>query len=126
MNHCLDSLLTGSRDLKHTSKLIYDQLPSGIVWHASDLLDAEISSSTLYSRLITRLEHLQNLFLLERLLLKHGHSDAQELIDISREMLRLTSRVWKESDRLTGLHGDFEWLVSLSQVFSLFLTNCYR
>ena len=65
----------------------------------------------LYSRLLTRLEHLQNLFLLERILIKHGHDTAQDLIDISNEMLSLTSGIWKERDRLLGLHGDFEWLV---------------
>lgn len=99
------------RDLKQRSKSTYAQLPFAITCHAGDLLDLEISSWALYSRLLTRLEHLQNLFLLERMLIKHSHVNAQELIDISREMLGLTSGIWKERDRLAGLHGDFEWLV---------------
>ena len=45
------------------------------------------------------------------MLIKHTHANAQDLIDISREMLSLTSGIWKERDRLVGLHGDFEWLV---------------
>jgi hypothetical protein len=66
---------------------------------------------TLYSRLLTRLEHLQSLFLLERLLTKRDHINSEQLIDISMEMLAITSGIWKYRDRLMELHSDFEWLV---------------
>jgi hypothetical protein len=115
----MKSLLMNVRDLKQRSKSTYAQLPSAIICHPIDISDLDISSRTLYSRLLTRLEYLQNLFLLERLLIKHGHANAQELIDISGEMLRLTLSIWKERDRLLGLHGDFEWLASHTLLFCL-------
>jgi hypothetical protein len=66
----------------------------------------------LYARTVTHLEHLENLFLLERLLIKHGGGNMQDLIDISCEMLDLTLVWWKHSNRFAGMHSDLEWLVS--------------
>jgi hypothetical protein len=65
----------------------------------------------LYARTVTRLEHLENLFLLERLLIKHGGGNMQELIDVSCDMLDLTLVWWKHSNRFAGMHSDLEWLV---------------
>jgi hypothetical protein len=92
-------------------------------YHPDDLSDHSIPSWDLYSRLLTRLEHLQNLFLLERLLIKQGHATAQDLVDVSIEMLSLTSGIWKERERLMCVSGDFEWLVCL--LFSYLLFSLY-
>lgn len=89
----------------------YAQLPSVIKYDSADVLDSRVSSLTLYSRLITRLEYLQNLFLLERLLIKHLGMSSRELVTVSLEMLSMTAGIWKQRERLLGLHSDFEWLV---------------
>lgn len=80
-----------------------------------------IDAPTLYTKLLVRLEHLQNLFFLERLSSKlltlgvseepHRPSPPSSLVEISFEMVSLTLVFWTHQDRLDGLHGDFEWLV---------------
>lgn len=77
-----------------------------------------MKGSALYARTVTRLEHLENLFLLERLLIKHGGGNMQDLIDISCDMLDLTLVWWKHSNRFAGMHSDLEWLVRYFLAFS--------
>lgn len=61
------------------------------------------------------LEHLQNLFFIARLLIKWGYSNQAELLEVSFEMVAVALVFWTHMDRLAGLHGDFEWLVSVSR-----------
>lgn len=65
------------------------------------------------------LEHLQNLFFITRLLVQWGHDSNAELLNVSFEMVSVTLVFWTHMDRLAGLHGDFEWLVS----FAISLTS---
>ncbi len=60
----------------------------------------------------TRSKHLQNHFLLERLAIKYGDNDGQELLDIARELLSLILVLYTNLDRFLGRHHNFEWLVS--------------
>ena len=62
-------------------------------------------------RLLIHLEHLQNLFFVERLLLRYGQPDEGDLLVVSSEMVNLTVLIWKYKDRLIGFTGDFEWIV---------------
>lgn len=107
------SLLTFCRTLKHRSNQEYSQLPAVITYDPGDFLRLDVPSPTLYSRLLTRLEYLQNLFLLQRLFVKYTLASVQELVDISAEMLEMASNIWKHRDRLSGLHSDFEWMVTI-------------
>ena len=82
---------------------------------------AEIPGDTLYAQILTRLEHLLNLFMLERILTRHKVATGQSLIDVSLEMLRSTLVFWRQKDQFIGLYSDFEWLVCPPYVRSLTL-----
>ncbi|KAK3936095.1 zinc finger transcription factor YRR1 [Diplogelasinospora grovesii] len=70
------------------------------------------AAAALYAKLLVRLEHLQNVFFIERLLAKHGPGrGGVELLRTSVEMVTLTLVFWTHKDRLYAMHGDFEWLV---------------
>ena len=105
-------ILTLLSDLKQQTYRMYEQLPVAIAYRPSDPLDLSLSRQKLFSRFLIRLGYLQNLFILERLLLKDGRTNGQELIDVAKEMLSLTLLIFKHPDRFTGFQSDFEWLVS--------------
>ncbi|KAJ0317683.1 hypothetical protein COL5a_011048 [Colletotrichum fioriniae] len=75
-----------------------------------DIQNRKLDISLLYTRLIMKLEHLQNMFFIERLLAKRGHDDGA-LLSVSFEMVSKTLMFWTNMDRLSCMNGDFEWLV---------------
>jgi len=91
-------------------KLI-DSIPKSMLYNQEDIRDRKVPPSMLYTRMLTLLEHLQNMFFAERLLIQKGHDGHADLLAVSFQMLELTLIFWMHMDRLAGLHGDFEWLV---------------
>ncbi|KAJ0160375.1 hypothetical protein CTA2_8086, partial [Colletotrichum tanaceti] len=85
-------------------------LPKILVFKEEDVQDRKLDVSLLYVRLIVHLEHLQNMFFIERLLAKRGHDDGA-LLSVSFEMVSKTLMFWTNMDRLSCINGDFEWLV---------------
>lgn len=83
-----------------------------MAYNKNDAFNEAIQGPILYARTLVRLEFLQNMFLIERLLLKYGQGNMQELIEISRDMLDITLNCWKHRDRFFGMISDFEWIVS--------------
>lgn len=90
---------------------VMSQLPECIVFDEDDVANAAIDGPTLYSKILVRLEHLQNLFFIERLLDKDGRAADSQILEISMELVSLTLIFWIYQDRLRGLQGDSEWLV---------------
>ncbi|KZL87499.1 fungal specific transcription factor [Colletotrichum incanum] len=84
--------------------------PQILVFKEEDVQDRKLDVSLLYVRLIVLLEHLQNMFFIERLLAKRGHDDGA-LLSVSFEMVSKTLMFWTNMDRLSCMNGDFEWLV---------------
>lgn len=84
--------------------------PPIVVFKDEDIQDRKIDVAILYIRLIVYLEHLQNMFFIERLLVKRGHDDGA-LLAVSFEMVSKTLLFWTNMDRLSVMNGDFEWLV---------------
>lgn len=97
--------------MKEKSLAAVMQFPASINFNPSDVKNPCVDAPALYTKLLLRLEHLNNLFLVERLLSKHHPGHDTELLDISFEMVSLTLVFWTHKDRLAGLQGDFEWLV---------------
>ena len=87
------------------------QLPSVIQFLKSELDNTNVPGYVLYAQILTRLEFLLNLFLLERLLKRHNIVTGQDLVEVSHEMLDLTLLFWRKKERFVGLYADFEWLV---------------
>lgn len=99
-------------ELKRRQDSIFAEYPSGLKYHSNDLRDLSISGSTLYTKLVIYLEHLQNLFFIARLLVQRGHDSHADLMRVSFEMVSGTLIFWTHMDRLArGVHVDCEWLV---------------
>lgn len=86
-----------------------EEFPAFIKYEDSDLRSLEVG--ILYWKLLMRLEHLLNLFFIERLLLKLGYAQG-ELLSVSFDMITYTLPFWTHQDTLLPLRGDCEWLVS--------------
>ncbi|KAF7561636.1 hypothetical protein G7046_g2528 [Stylonectria norvegica] len=98
--------------LKQQENLASQQFPEMVIYRSGDLIDSTVDAPALYTKLLVRLEHLQNLFFIERLLNRtRGYTRSQELVDVSLEMVSLTVIFWTHKDRMLGLQSDFEWLV---------------
>lgn len=67
----------------------------------------------MYTKLFIRLEHLQNLFLIERLLHHIQPEPAQNnLINVCLDIISVTVVFWTRNDCLVGMEGDHEWLIT--------------
>ena len=67
----------------------------------------------LYYQIIVSLEHLQNLFIIERLLHRQGHPEsALHLLEVSFEMVSQTLEFWKSHTLFVHMQGDLEWLAT--------------
>ncbi|KAK1252161.1 hypothetical protein MKX08_003348 [Trichoderma sp. CBMAI-0020] len=71
---------------------------------------ADTDAQTFYSKHEMRLDHLLNIFLVERLLLKHGHSRT-DLLRTSFEMVVLTLRLWTHKHRWVEIPGESQRLL---------------
>jgi len=64
-------------------------------------------------RIFARLTHLQNTFLLERLMLQYGALDEGDVLVVSFEMISLALLFWTHKDKFRDIRRDFEWIVSV-------------
>lgn len=102
-----------NRALRSQQSDIFKTVPRVVIYRSEDIQDPETTPPILYTKLLVRLEQLQNLFFIERLCQKIGHEHAPsvELLNVSLEMVSLTLIFWTHQDQLSGFQSDFEWLV---------------
>lgn len=91
----------------------FARLPNVLHYRPGDLNDPRIEDHTFFPRLVIQLEHLQNIFFIERLLLRHGKEDRADILATSFELVSVTLSVWTHRERLMEVQEDSEWLVSL-------------
>ncbi|PTB63102.1 fungal-specific transcription factor domain-containing protein [Trichoderma citrinoviride] len=107
-------------NLKRREMQIVAGFPPCILYQPEDVNNPDISGRDLYARLLVWLEHLQNLFLIERLLskLQQDEDNSQEapssssssrLFDISLEMVTLAHLFWTHQNRLKTVEDCVEW-----------------
>ncbi|KAK8862332.1 hypothetical protein PGQ11_008567 [Apiospora arundinis] len=89
----------------------YSSFPDVLIFRLEEVSDHALDPAIRYSRFLVRLEHLQNLFFIQRLYAKHGQSDRSELLTVSYEMVSITIFFWTHRDWFRGTLGDYEWLV---------------
>ncbi|KAL6899963.1 hypothetical protein GGI43DRAFT_405931 [Trichoderma evansii] len=96
--------------LKRKELELYKSLPAHLVYDPTlgDLTDAD--PQIFYSKYEIRLDHLLNVFLVERLLLKHGHPRT-DLLCTSFEMVVLTLRLWTQKHRWAEIQGESQRLL---------------
>ncbi|KAI1479687.1 hypothetical protein F4774DRAFT_409811 [Daldinia eschscholtzii] len=81
------------------------EFPPWLHFHPRDIENYDIPQENLSTRSFIQLEHLQNMFFIERLLLRFGHQDKGDLLKVSFDLVNQTLP-WMASFR-----NDCEWLV---------------
>ncbi|KAI9148435.1 hypothetical protein HJFPF1_12267 [Paramyrothecium foliicola] len=109
--------------IKKKAREAIDELPQCLMYREGDIHDYSIRYDLVYACLYIRLEYLQNLFIVERLLHRRGANTDDELLLISFEMVALTLKFWTHQDRFAGAINDFEGLVMECQLSLVFVAN---
>ncbi|KAJ4267199.1 hypothetical protein NW762_003300 [Fusarium torreyae] len=116
------------RHLKQRELDIVAQFPASLIYNSDDpfdqplpqhdehiynrdLSDPPVQTNVVSIRIFGKLTHLQNMFLLERLLLQYGCPDEGDVLVVSFEMITLTLLFWTHKDRFSDMRRDFEWLL---------------
>ncbi|KAF5622012.1 hypothetical protein F25303_12195 [Fusarium sp. NRRL 25303] len=89
---------------------LYGQLPQHLIWGPTAEEINEIDLEIGYPKLLIRLDHLLNMFLIQRLLAKHGHP-RNELLRTSFEMVVLTLNFWAQKHIWAALQGKCRWII---------------
>ncbi|EHK26965.1 uncharacterized protein TRIVIDRAFT_140473 [Trichoderma virens Gv29-8] len=99
------------RDLKERQHEAVKEFPATIAYNPADFNDPDINVNLIVARIILHLEELENLFLIERVLSKHGEADEGGILLIAFQLVSLTLLFWTHKDRFAPFRNDFEWLV---------------
>ncbi|KAI8958016.1 hypothetical protein F5Y11DRAFT_337548 [Daldinia sp. FL1419] len=95
-----------SRELSAVSSF-----PPCLRFNFLDIENHDVPLRDLSARLLMQLEHLQNMFFIERLLLRFGHEDEGDLLQVSYDLVIQTLPYYLHLDRLASFRNDCEWLV---------------
>ncbi|CAH0002545.1 unnamed protein product, partial [Clonostachys byssicola] len=96
--------------LKTKELELYEKLPIHMIGSPTFDDIAGVDPQLIYSQLVIRLDHLLNLFLVERLLVKNGHSRG-DLLRTSFEMVALTMHFWTNKHRWAESQRECHWLI---------------
>ncbi|KAH8197694.1 hypothetical protein TruAng_008153 [Truncatella angustata] len=97
--------------IKERQTAAESEFPRVLLWCQEDIMNYDVTPNTLFSRLLLKLDALQNDFFLYRLLIRKGRPDEGSLLATSFEMVTLVLNLWTHMDRFTRMRPDFEWLV---------------
>ncbi|KXH27472.1 hypothetical protein CSAL01_07407 [Colletotrichum salicis] len=87
------------------------EMPAIMRFQESDIRNPSLTGQMFHVRLLMQLEHLQNLFFIERLLHRQDCSNKRDLLSVSYEMTATTLLFWTDMHSLGVLCEDFKWLV---------------
>lgn len=105
---CEDPLL----ELRRQATALYDdEFPSCLKHAADDLQNPALDHVQVYTRLHITLEHLHNVFFIERLLSKLREGVTAELVRISLEIIELSLIPFTNRQLTTGVMCDIDWLL---------------
>ncbi|KAL6819038.1 hypothetical protein V8C40DRAFT_252314 [Trichoderma camerunense] len=99
------------RDLKDRHVEAVKEFPASLAYNPADFADPDSNVNMIFARILLQLEQLQNLFLIERMLSKHGEVDEGGILLIAFKLVSLTLLFWTHKDRFAPFRNDFEWLV---------------
>ncbi|KAF5981912.1 transcription factor [Fusarium coicis] len=102
--------ITEVMQLKTKQFDLYAKLPQHLIWNPITEEISEIDLEIGYPKLLIRLDHLLNMFLIQRLFVKHGHS-RNELLRTSFEMVVLTLNFWVQKHIWAALQGKCRWII---------------
>ncbi|KAF7542399.1 hypothetical protein G7Z17_g11607 [Cylindrodendrum hubeiense] len=98
------------QNLKTRQLNTVSEFPTGLVYDPENLFDSNLDIETRYTRILVHLAHLQNLFFVERLLLRNGAPDEGNLLITSFDLVTLTIVFWTHKDQFATMRRNFEWL----------------
>ncbi|RFU74328.1 n-terminal binuclear zn cluster-containing dna binding domain-containing [Trichoderma arundinaceum] len=100
------------RDLKDRQLEVVKEFPRSLDYNPADIANLDANVNIIFVRILLQLEQLRNLFLIERLLSKHGDVvEEGDILLISFQLVSLTLLFWTHKDRFAPFRNDFEWLV---------------
>ncbi|KAI5456619.1 hypothetical protein BGZ63DRAFT_366340 [Mariannaea sp. PMI_226] len=99
------------QDIQRRQLHMVSQFPPSLAFRPDDLAAPDADVDRLCKTVLLRLEHLQNLFFVQRLMLQFGGPDNGQLLVTSFEMVSLTVYHWTHQDRFASVRRDFEWLL---------------
>ncbi|KAI5456027.1 hypothetical protein BGZ63DRAFT_397322 [Mariannaea sp. PMI_226] len=97
--------------LKARQLTIMAEFPPTLVYDPDNIFDPSLPIESLYARILIHLGHLQNLFFIERLLIRHGAPDDGNLLLTSFNMVKVTLVFWTHKDQFANIRRHFEWLL---------------
>ncbi|CAG9940068.1 unnamed protein product [Clonostachys rosea f. rosea IK726] len=103
----IDTLL----NIKAHDLAVLSSFPSALLYNPKDIDNANFDVDVVYGKILVRVEHLQNMFFIERLLLRYSYPDEGDLLVVSYDMVTTTLGIWIHKDKFAGIRRDFEWLV---------------
>lgn len=89
----------------------FADVPPSLIFQRSEFDSGSSTDAEVYERLLVRLEHLENIFVVDRLLSRRGHNNHSDLLVTSFDMVALTLLLWKNKDRFAFARLDFPCLV---------------
>lgn len=104
---CEDPLV----ELKQQAIKMYNEFPSILKYTPEDLLNPALDHVQVYTRLHVTLEHLHNVFFIERLLSKLHEGVTAELVRISLEIIELSLLPFTNRHLLSGVICDIDWML---------------
>ncbi|GJN69445.1 fungal specific transcription factor [Purpureocillium lilacinum] len=106
------------RYLQDHQELLYQTFPFTLRYTPAVVSDTTLPLSLRFSKVLTWLEHLQNLFFIRRLLVKACCGDPtatdynRQLAETSYDIMQATLTLWtRNSDRPHPLQANFDWII---------------
>ncbi|KAK9784005.1 hypothetical protein SCAR479_00564 [Seiridium cardinale] len=97
--------------IKAKQDAVESEFPSVLLWRQEEVTEPGAGTMFMFSRLLLKLDMLQNDFFLYRLLLRRGRPDEGCLLYTSFQMVSLVLNLWTHMDRFSRMRPDFEWLL---------------
>ncbi|KAH8664248.1 hypothetical protein BX600DRAFT_296113 [Xylariales sp. PMI_506] len=97
--------------LKGKLAAVVSEFPSVLQWRPDDLTNHTVKFHVVYTRLLLKLNIVQNEFFLERILSRKGATDGEALLAASFELVSLVLNLWTHMDKFRKEHKDFEWVL---------------
>jgi hypothetical protein len=104
-------LKSSCRDLLQRCDETYDSFPHQLKYQPD--LEIESNNSYIYYVIVSiRLQYLQNIFVLHRIVSVRLHRDCQGLVDNAQEQMDLILSFWLKREHLMSSSMNFDWIVS--------------
>jgi hypothetical protein len=108
-----------TRDLRNIKTRVtqtFIEIPSHLIFNYEDLDNPDLDVNILYLRILLYLAHRRDIFVIERLILRHSAIDDGSLLTTSFDLVKVTVMLWIHKNRFARMRRNFEWLVSLQNL----------